>query len=124
MSEANGQPEAIAIMAADPDHLLNGDDAPPMLPLLPVRNTVLFPGVVLPVTVTRQKSAKLVRALASRGDKLLGVVAQLNPDDTEPTVAELHPVGTLARILKLIDQPDGQVTIIIQGQVRFQIEED
>ncbi len=123
-SEATGPPEAIAIMAADPDHLLNGDDAPAALPLLPVRNTVLFPGVVLPVTVTRQKSAKLVRALAGRGDKLLGVVAQLNPDDTEPAVADLHPVGTLARILKLIDQPDGQVTVIIQGQVRFQIEEE
>ncbi|TPG67646.1 endopeptidase La [Hymenobacter nivis] len=111
-------------MAADPDHLLNGDDAPAKLPLLPVRNTVLFPGVVLPVTVTRKKSAKLVRAIYASGDKLLGVVAQRSPDDAEPTVAELHPVGTLARILKLIDQPDGQVTIIIQGQVRFTIEEE
>ncbi|OGX81628.1 endopeptidase La [Hymenobacter coccineus] len=111
-------------MAADPDHLLNGDDAPAKLPLLPVRNTVLFPGVVLPVTVTRKKSAKLVRAIYASGDKLLGVVAQHSPDDAEPTVAELHPVGTLARILKLIEQPDGQVTIIIQGQVRFTIEEE
>lgn len=122
--EANPQPEAIAIMAADPDHLLNGDDAPAKLPLLPVRNTVLFPGVVLPVTVTRKKSAKLVRAIYASGDKLLGVVAQRSPDAEEPAVADLHPVGTLARILKLIDQPDGQVTIIIQGQVRFAVEEE
>ena len=61
LSDANSQPEAIAIMAADPDHLLRGDDAPATLPLLPVRNTVLFPGVVLPVTVARKKSVKLVR---------------------------------------------------------------
>ena len=122
--EANPQSEAIAIMAADPDHLLSGDDAPDTLALLPVRNTVLFPGVVLPVTVTRRKSAKLVRALYQSGDKLLGVVAQLSPDVDEPTVADLHPVGTLARILKLIEQPDGQVTAIIQGQVRFQVEEE
>ena len=122
--EANPQPEAIAIMAADPDHLLNGDDAPAKLPLLPVRNTVLFPGVVLPVTVTRKKSTKLVRAVYASGDKLLGVVAQRSPDAEEPAVADLHPVGTLARILKLIDQPDGKVTIIIQGQVRFAIEEE
>ncbi|MDB5267457.1 MAG: Lon protease, partial [Hymenobacter sp.] len=122
LSDANSQPEAIAIMAADPDHLLRGDDAPPTLPLLPVRNTVLFPGVVLPVTVTRKKSVKLVRK-AYAADKLLGVVAQLNPDADEPTTDELHPVGTLARILKLLEQPDGQITIILQGQVRFTVDE-
>ena len=109
-------------MAADPDHLLRGDDAPPTLPLLPVRNTVLFPGVVLPVTVARKKSVKLVRK-AYAADKLLGVVAQRNPDAAEPGTDELHPVGTLARILKLLEQPDGQITIILQGQVRFSIEE-
>ena len=61
LGDSHSQPEAIAIMAADPDHLLRGDDAPATLPLLPVRNTVLFPGVVLPVTVARKKSVKLVR---------------------------------------------------------------
>ena len=119
-----GQPEAIAIMAADPDHLLNGADAPQELLLMPVRNTVLFPGVVLPVTVTRAKSVKLVKSLYHKGDKLVGVVAQRSPDADEPTVADLHEVGTLARILKLIEQPDGLVTVIIQGQVRFRITEE
>lgn len=119
----SAQPEAIAIMAADPDHLLSGDDAPATLPLLPVRNTVLFPGVVLPVTVTRKKSIKLVRKVHA-ADKLLGVVAQLSPDVSEPNLEELHPVGTLARILKLLEQPDGHITIILQGQVRFQLEEE
>ena len=122
LNDSNSQPEAIAIMAADPDHLLRGDDAPPTLPILPVRNTVLFPGVVLPVTVTRKKSVKLVRK-AYAADKLLGVVAQQNPDADEPATDELHAVGTLARILKLLEQPDGQITIILQGQVRFTVEE-
>jgi ATP-dependent Lon protease len=115
--------EAIAIMAADPDHLLRADDAPSVLALLPVRNTVLFPGVVLPVTVTRKKSIRLVRKLAAKNEKLVGVVAQRQPDADEPNTDELHPVGTLARILKLIDQPDDTVTIILQGQVRFHVGE-
>jgi ATP-dependent Lon protease len=111
-------------MAADPDHLISGKDAPPTLSILPVRNTVLFPGVVLPVTVTRKKSIRLVRKLAARPDKLVGVVAQRNPEADEPSLEDLYGVGTLARILKLIEQPDGQVTIIIQGQVRFQLGEE
>ncbi|GAB3637136.1 endopeptidase La [Hymenobacter arcticus] len=115
--------EAIAIMAADPDHLLPAADAPDVLALLPVRNTVLFPGVVLPVTVTRKKSIRLVRKLAAKNEKLVGVVAQRHPDADEPNTDDLHPVGTLARILKLIDQPDDTVTIILQGQVRFQVGE-
>jgi ATP-dependent Lon protease len=115
--------EAIAIMAADPDHLLSAADAPDKLALLPVRNTVLFPGVVLPVTVTRKKSIKLVRKLAAKNEKLVGVVTQRQLDIDEPTTDDLYPVGTLARILKVIDQPDDTVTIIIQGQVRFQVGE-
>jgi ATP-dependent Lon protease len=121
---SDSAPEAIAIMAADPDHLISGKDAPPTLSILPVRNTVLFPGVVLPVTVTRKKSIRLVRKLAARPDKLVGVVAQRNPEADEPALEDLYGVGTLARILKLIEQPDGQVTIIIQGQVRFQVGEE
>ena len=120
--EVNSQPEAIAIMATDPDHLMPADEAPAALPLMPVRNTVLFPGVVLPVTVTRKKSVKLVRK-AYAADRLLGVVTQKSPDETEPALADLHPVGTLARILKMLEQPDGKITIILQGQLRFTIEE-
>ena len=116
--------DAIAIMAADPDHLLPATDAPDVLAILPVRNTVLFPGVVLPVTVTRKKSIRLVRKLAAKNEKLVGVVAQRHPDADDPTAADLYPVGTLARILKLIDQPDDTVTLIIQGQVRFVVGEE
>ena len=122
LGEANAQPEAISIMAADPDHLLNPADAPDTLSLLPVRNTVLFPGVVLPVTVTRKKGAKLVRKTYQK-DRLLGIVAQQNPEAEDPSTDDLFATGTLARILKLIEQPDGNVTIILQGQVRFRVEE-
>ena len=120
---SDSPPEAIAIMAADPDHLLSAADAPATLALLPVRNTVLFPGVVLPVTVTRKKSIRLVRKLTAKNDKLLGVVTQRQLEVDEPTTEDLYPVGTLARILKVIDQADDTVTIIIQGQVRFQVGE-
>ena len=97
-------------------------EAPSTLPLLPVRNTVLFPGVVLPVTVTRKKSVRLVRK-AYRGDKLVGVVAQKNNQQDDPGLSDLYEVGTMARILKLLVLPDGNTTIIIQGQSRFHIEE-
>lgn len=75
------------------------------------------------MTVTRKKSIRLVRKLAAKNEKLVGVVAQRQPDADEPNTDELHPVGTLARILKLIDQPDDTVTIILQGQVRFHVGE-
>ncbi|WP_231717580.1 endopeptidase La [Hymenobacter sp. DG25A] len=101
--------------------MLEGE-MPEVLPLLPVRNTVLFPGVVLPVTVTRKKSIRLVRK-AYRGNKIVGVIAQKNTQSDDPALADLYTVGTLARILKLLVLPDGNTTIIIQGQCRFQIEE-
>ena len=100
-----------------------GAERPTELPLLPVRNTVLFPGVVLPVTVNRKKSIKLVRRAYRSNAKLIGVVAQQNAAADDPAVADLFPVGTLARILKLLVLPDGNITIIIQGQSRFRISE-
>jgi len=115
--------DVVSIVATDPDQPLDGKDAPDTLPLLPVRNTVLFPGVVLPVTVTRKKSIRLVRK-AYRGNKIVGVVAQKNNQHDDPTLADLYQVGTMAKILKLLVLPDGNTTIIIQGQSRFQIEEE
>ncbi|UYZ59217.1 endopeptidase La [Hymenobacter latericus] len=97
-------------------------EAPEKLPILPVRNTVLFPGVVLPVTVTRKKSIRLVRK-AYKGDKLIGVIAQKNSNAEDPVLADLYEVGTMARILKLLELPDGNTTIIIQGQQRFRLAE-
>ena len=91
------------------------------LPILPLRNTVLFPGVVLPITVGRDKSIKAVQDVY-KGDKLIGVIAQKDSSVEEPTVSDLEEIGTVAKIAKLIKMPDGGTTIIIQGKKRFKIE--
>ena len=93
---------------------------PGELPLLPLRNTVLFPGVVLPITVGRDKSIKAVND-AYKADKLVGVVAQKDSDIEDPTVTDLEDIGTVARIVKLIKMPDGGTTVIIQGKRRFKV---
>src|SRR4051812_2049519 len=100
----------------------NGQDieVPKELPLLPLRNTVLFPGVVLPITVGRDKSIKAVND-AYKSDKLIGVVAQKDSNVEDPTAADLEKIGTVAKIVKQIKMPDGGTTIIIQGKSRFSI---
>ncbi len=102
----------------------NGQETaiPSTLPLLPLRNTVLFPGVVLPITVGRDKSIKAVND-AYKADKLVGVVAQKDSDVEDPTITDLEDIGTIARIVKLIKMPDGGTTVIIQGKSRFKISE-
>ncbi len=95
---------------------------PDDLPLLPLRNTVLFPGVVIPITVGRDKSIKAVTD-AYKADKVIGVVAQKDSNIEEPTVSDLENIGTVAKLVKLIKMPDGGTTIIIQGRKRFKIEE-
>ncbi len=93
---------------------------PDELPLLPLRNTVLFPGVVLPITVGRDRSIKAVND-AYKLDKLIGVVAQKDGEVEEPQASDIEKIGTVARIVKLIKMPDGGTTIIIQGRKRFMI---
>ena len=102
----------------------NGVDliVPAELPLLPLRNTVLFPGVVLPITVGRDKSIKAVNE-AYKADKLIGVVAQKDSNVEDPSIQELEDIGTIAKIVKLIKMPDGGTTVIIQGKKRFTIEQ-
>lgn len=99
----------------------NGIEVPSEIALLPLRNTVLFPGVVLPITVGRDKSIKAVND-AYKTDKLIGVVAQKDSTVEDPAVNDLVNVGTVAKIVKLIKMPDGGTTIIIQGKSRFLIE--
>jgi ATP-dependent Lon protease len=100
---------------------LNGIEVPPEIALLPLRNTVLFPGVVLPITVGRDKSIKAVND-ANKTDKLIGVVAQKDSNVEDPGINDLEKIGTIAKIVKLIKMPDGGTTIIIQGKSRFLIE--
>ncbi len=99
----------------------NGVEIPGEIALLPLRNTVLFPGVVLPITVGRDKSIKAVND-AYKGDKLIGVVAQTDSNVEDPAIKDLEDIGTVARIVKLIKMPDGGTTIIIQGKSRFLID--
>jgi ATP-dependent Lon protease len=90
------------------------------IPILPLRNTVLFPGVVLPITVGRDKSIQAVNE-AYKADKLVGVIAQKDSNLEDPTVSDLQSVGTIAKVVKLIKMPDGGTTVIIQGKKRFKI---
>ncbi|GAB3421559.1 endopeptidase La [Niabella aquatica] len=98
------------------------DVIPEEIAILPLRNTVLFPGVVLPITVGRDKSIQAVND-SYKGDKLIGVVAQKDASVEEPTVNDLTPIGTIAKIIKLIKMPDGGTTVIIQGRSKFIINE-
>src|SRR3984885_3025204 len=93
---------------------------PEILPILPVRDTVLFPGAVLPLTVGRESSLALVNALMG-DEKLLGVVAQLDPRVEDPAAADLHKVGTLAKVHKTVKMPNGNVVIFLEGLQRIQI---
>ncbi len=122
-----GQEEEMEFMPIIPLNEDNSDDSDLQsitadLPLLPLRNTVLFPGVVLPITVGRDKSIKAVTDVY-KGDKLIGVIAQKDSNVEEPTVSDLEEIGTVAKIAKMIKMPDGGTTIIIQGKKRFKIDE-
>jgi len=109
----------IPLNESDNDALKDAE-VPQELPVLPLRNTVLFPGVVLPITVGRDKSIKAVND-AYKADKLIGVLAQKDSGVEDPTVSDLENVGTVARIIKLIKMPDGGTTVILQGKRRFKV---
>ncbi len=105
----------------DVNELANSADFPELLPILPVRNIVLFPGVVIPITVGRKKSIKLVKK-AYKGDRIIGVMAQQRETLDDPGTDDLYKTGTVAQILKMLVMPDGNTTIIVQGRARFQLE--
>ena len=117
----DGDTEFFPLLSAEDEEIMNEEGIPDELPILPLRNTVLFPGVVIPITVGRDKSIKLIRD-AYAGDKTIGVVAQKDPEIEEPAEDDLHKVGTVARIIKILQMPDGNTTAIIQGKKRFQID--
>lgn len=116
------QVDMIPLITPEEEVEMNSDQYPEVLPLLPVRNSVLFPGVVIPVTVSRQKSVKLVKKYY-QGDRTIGVVAQENASAEDPELKDLYPIGTVAKILRLLVLPDGNTTIIIQGKQRFRWKE-
>ena len=120
MSQGEEEVEFLPIISAEEELENSQQDFDDELPLLPLRNTVLFPGVVIPITVGRDKSIKAVKA-AHSNDKIIAVVSQKDPTVEEPGVDDLNAVGTAARIVKMLKMPDGSTTVIIQGKRRIQI---
>jgi ATP-dependent Lon protease len=114
--------QAIPLMSEEEERALTESEVPESLPILPLKNTVLFPGVVVPITVGRDRSLRLVKD-AYAADKIIGVVTQKEMNIEEPGYEDLHRIGTVAQILKLIKMPDGTRSIVIQGKSLFQIEE-
>ena len=121
-SGLDGDAEFIPLISAEEEENMNKQSYPDELPILPLRNNVLFPGVVIPITVGRDKSIKLIRD-ANRGSKIIGVVSQKNQEVESPEFSDLHEVGTVAQIIRLLKMPDGTSTVIIQGKRRFQLEQ-
>jgi ATP-dependent Lon protease len=112
----------IPLLSSEDEDLMQNEKIPEILPILPLRNTVLFPGVVIPITVGRDKSIHLIKDY-NKGDKTIGVVAQRSDTTEEPNEEDLYTVGTVAQIIKMLRMPDGNTTIIIQGKRRFKIDE-
>ena len=115
--------DMIPLITPEEEAEMDKEVFPGILPILPVRNIVLFPGVVIPITVGRQKSIRLVKKFY-KGDRTIGVVAQENQKTEEPTFQDIYKIGTVAKILRMFVLPDGNTTILIQGKRRFKIEEE
>ena len=122
LHELDSEAELIPLLTPEDEEEMNNEDLPFDLAILPLRNTVLFPGVVIPITAGRDKSIKLINDANAAG-KVIGVVSQKNEDVEEPTFSDIHKVGTVARILRVLKMPDGNVTVILQGKKRFQIDQ-
>lgn len=122
ISDDNDNPEFISLLSQEEEDEMNKEILPETLPILPLRNTVLFPGVVIPITVGRDKSISLIKD-AYKGNKTVGVVAQTNADIEDPEFKDLNKVGTVAQIIKMLRMPDGSTTAILQGKKRFRLME-
>src|SRR5476651_1477953 len=119
----NDDSEFFPLMSSQDEEEMNNEQVPELLPILPLRNTVLFPGVVIPITVGRDKSIKLIRD-ANKGNRMIGVVSQQDVGIEDPTFSQLNQVGTIALIVKMLQMPDGNTTVIIQGKKRFMLKDE
>jgi len=115
-------PGFVTLMTQDEENEINKQEFPSELPILPLRNTVLFPGVVVPITLGRDASIRLIKD-AYKSDKTIGVVAQKSADVENPRIEDLYQIGTVAYIVKMTRMPDGNTTAIIQGKRRFRVKE-
>jgi len=112
--------EFLPLLSVNESSQIKKKDIKPALPLLPLRNTVLFPGVVLPITVGREKSINAIKQ-ANGSDKIIGVVSQKDPKIENPGEKDVHQIGVVAKIIKMLKLPDGSTTVIIQGNRRFEL---
>jgi len=120
--EINEDAELIPLMTPEDEEAMDKEELPEILPILPLRNTVLFPGVVIPITAGRDKSIKLINE-TNKGNKLIGVVSQKDESVEDPGLSDINPVGTVATILRVLKMPDGNITVILQGKKRFEVSE-
>lgn len=118
----DAEAEYIPLLSSEDEEAMNLEEIPEVLPVLPLRNTVLFPGVVIPITVGRDKSIRLIREYY-KGSKIIGVVSQKDANVEDPEFEDLYKIGTVAQIIKILQMPDGSNTAIIQGKRRFIVKE-
>lgn len=120
LQDFDTEADLIPLLTPEDEEEMINEELPKSLPILPLRNTVLFPGVVIPITAGRDKSIKLINDANAAG-KVIGVVAQINEDVEDPKRDDINSVGTVAQILRVLKMPDGNVTVILQGKKRFEI---
>ena len=120
LRDIESEADLIPLMTTEDEEALESESLPEIVPILPLRNTVLFPGVVIPITAGRDKSIKLIKD-ANATNKIIGVVAQQNEVIENPNLEDIHKIGTVAQILRVLKMPDGNTTIIIQGKKHFKI---
>lgn len=122
LSINDDEPELIPLLTHEDEEQMNNEQLPDIVSVLPLRNTVLFPGVVIPITVGRDKSIKLIKD-AYAADRIIGVVSQKDVSVEDPRLDDLNSIGTVAQILRMLRMPDGNTTVIIQGKRRFRMKE-
>ncbi|PKQ45527.1 endopeptidase La [Confluentibacter flavum] len=122
LQEFDENSELIPLMTPEDEEEINNEKLPETLPILSLRNTVLFPGVVIPITAGRDKSIRLIND-ANKGNKVIGVVSQKDESLEDPSAKDIYETGTVAKILRVLKMPDGNVTVIIQGKKRFKVAE-
>jgi ATP-dependent Lon protease len=116
----DGDAEFIPLLSQEEEDIMNAENVPEILPVMPLRNMVLFPGVVIPITIGREKSIKLIKD-AYKGNKTIGVVAQTDASIEDPDTKDFYKIGTVAQIIRLLQMPDGSTSAIIQGKKRFSL---
>ena len=110
------------LLSQEDEDKIDKEKTPKTLPILPLRNTVLFPGVIIPITIGRDRSIQLIKD-TYKANRTIGVLAQKDPNIETPEEKDLNSIGTVAHVLKMLRMPDGNITAIIQGRKRFEIEE-